>query len=57
MFGGAGTLAWVSGEALRSQAPRSGVLLGVDGGYRWDRHVRRQVPDSMPTIGRYWPAA
>ena len=37
MFGGRRTLAWVSGEALRTQAPRDGVLLGVDGTYRWGR--------------------
>ena len=38
MFSGAETLAHVSGETLRSEAPGSGILLGVDSVYRWGRY-------------------
>ena len=31
---------------------RSGILLGLDGRYHWDRHVRLQVTDPMPSIAR-----
>ena len=37
MFSGAETLARVSGETLRSAAPGSEILLGVDSVYRWGR--------------------
>ena len=37
MFRGEETLARVSGETLRSEAPGSGILLGVDSVYRWGR--------------------
>ena len=38
IFSGAETLARVSGESLRSQAPPNGILLGVDSIYRWGRY-------------------
>ena len=38
IFSGAETLALVSGETLRTEAPSNGILVGVDSVYRWDRY-------------------